>query len=143
MRSEPLLLALQLLLGLSLSLSPIELGDHPEPVLAIDLDEDPVVLDFDGARHQLENDHSVVLDLPQHEALHVVVDLPEDAVGLFVTIDGAWVDTIAAAGGFMPLDFEVLPTSGELGFEIAMPGQRAPTLPDVVVVTKDDDPDPR
>ena len=39
MRSEPLLLALQLLLGLSLSLSPIELGDHPEPVLAIDLDD--------------------------------------------------------------------------------------------------------
>jgi hypothetical protein len=144
MRSETFLLALQLLLGISLPHYPDALEALPDPVLSIDLDEDTVVLTLDGIRYEVNHRHVVALDLPRSDTLHVVVDLPDDAVGLFVTIDGVWIDNIVGKeGGDVPLDFELLPPNGELGFEIAMPGQRAPTLPDVVIVANDDDPDPR
>ena len=56
--------------------------------------------------------------------------------------DGSWTDTLRLRG--TRFDYIIRPGGAEVyGFEIADPGQPAPTIPDIVLTPIEDAPEPR
>lgn len=110
-----------------------------EPGVLVHLQHHRGVVELDGCLYEL--DRPLEID---HDGLGVVSVLLElhDAGGtfeLFVSSDAA-VETHSLAEPFAV--FSLGPSSPSLGFELAAPGQSAPTVPVVVAKPVDEDPPP-
>ncbi len=75
-----------------------------------------------------------------HITLLIVVPL---GARVFVIEDGQVTDEIDPPITSEVVALDVYQKSGEVGLAIALPGQPAPTVPDVVIRPTDDDPEPR
>jgi hypothetical protein len=118
--------------------------------IVIDLEQGIALVEVEGQLYALD-DRPLEVAFDDLERITLLFVVPKDA-GVFVTEDGLWtrelepsrLSTLLAfdlfdafeAGALSPSETE------EFGFQIALPGQPAPTIPDVVIRPTEDDPDP-
>jgi hypothetical protein len=131
---------------LTASLAPSSaLADDGETrIIIVDLEQG--VMQEDGLTSEIENG---VIEVPvgDLDLITVLFIVPPNA-GVFVTEDGVWTETLVPSETSRLLAFDLIeprvPASvpEEFGFEIALPGQSAPTLPTVVIVPTDEAPEP-
>jgi hypothetical protein len=118
-----------------------------EARILIHFQHDTPLVEVDGQLYALDGRAlEIGLDDLDHVTLLFVAP---PGTGMFVTEDGLWTEEIDPSATSELLAFDVFGSSvksfvpEELGFELALPGQPAPTVPDVVIRPTRDDPDPR
>lgn len=122
---------------------------YGEARLVIYLDQNEPLVEVDGQLYALGGRPlEVAFDGLDHVTLLFVV--PRNA-GVFVTEDGVWTQNLDPSSTSRMLAFDLPDMFGstppsseteEFGFEVALPGQPGPTVPDVVIRPTEDDPDP-
>lgn len=95
------------------------------------LRDDGAVVELDGCFHLA--DRPLLIDFTGLDFVTLIVELPDHAAGakVHVTMDDRWVETLDVSGS--TFSYAMGPEQA-IGFEIAAPGQSAPTGP--VVVSK-------
>lgn len=107
------------------------------------LDQEGSLVEVDGVIYSLGG-RPLELAFDDLELITLLFVVP-DGAGLFVTEDGVWTADLqpSTSSRMLAYDlFDTVPEPGEFGFEVALPGQPAPTVPDLVIRPTDDDPDP-
>jgi hypothetical protein len=104
------------------------------------LQDDRAVVELDGCLYLA--DRSLLIDFAGLDFVTLIVELPDHAVGaqVYVTNDAGWVETLDVSGS--TFSYAVGPEHA-IGFEIAAPGQSAPTGPVVVSKPSGGNPKPR
>jgi hypothetical protein len=114
----------------------------------IHLDYDEPLVEVDGQLYAL-GERPLELGRDELERITLIFIVPTGAT-LLVTENGEWTTSLASSSS-AALTFDVPATAFEagmlgsepisFGFELTFGGQRAPTVPDVVVQPSDGDPD--
>jgi hypothetical protein len=78
----------------------------------------------------------------EHLGYMTLLFIVPPVTGMFVTDDGLWMDEIEPSSVSRTLTYDLVDPLIPLGFELATPGQPAPTVPDVVIRPIENDPDP-
>ena len=104
------------------------------------LDEHALIETSGGCLHDVGTT-TLVIEFGEYEQTTLVFELPEhqDGARVYVSEDGAWVETLELGGDSFAW---VVNPGSSVGFEIAAPGQPAPTVPVVVIKPTSDGPEP-
>jgi hypothetical protein len=108
--------------------------------LVIYLDQGIALIDVDGKRYAI-GDRPLDVAFEDLDTMTLLVIVPTDT-GVFVTEDGLWVDELEPSPVSRTLTYDLVDPLIPFGFELAVPGQPAPTVPDVVIRPTENDPDP-
>lgn len=100
---------------------------------------DRAVAELDDCFYTL--DRELLIDVGTLDTVVMLLELPDHSAGatVFVTEDGAWIDTLELSG---PLMSYVLDPHSSYGFEVAAPGQEHPVTPIVKTKPTSEDPAP-
>jgi hypothetical protein len=94
-------------------------------------------IEVDGQPYALDG-RPIDVPFDDLDRITVYFDAPPDT-GVFVFTDGLWTQTLAPSPTGELLEFDVYPSTASraepemFGFEFPVPGQRAPTVPTVVI----------
>jgi hypothetical protein len=112
---------------------------YGEARIVIYLDQDVPLVEVDGQLFALGG-RPLELAFDDLESITLLLVVPLKT-GVFVTENGIWTHELDPSITLVAFDLMV-GESDELALELALPGQPAPTVPDVVIRPTADDPDP-
>ena len=110
-----------------------------EAGVLVQLHEDRAVVELEDCFYTL--DRALEVEYGTLDFMVLLLELPEHSAGakVFVSEDGAWIDTIETSDTMLSY---VLDTSSVYGFEIARPGQERPTQPPLEIKPVSENPAP-
>lgn len=108
--------------------------------IAIHLDQGLTLVELDGQLHAL-GDRPLEVAFDDLDRITLLFIVPQDT-GILVTEDGLWIDELEPSAVSTVITFDLVDPLMTFGFELTLPGQPAPTVPDLVILPTENDPDP-
>lgn len=108
--------------------------------IVIYLDQGLALVDVDGQLYAI-GDRPLEVAFEGLDSMTLLFVVPPDT-GVFVTEDGLWMDELEPSPVSRTLTYDLVDPLIPFGFELQVPGQPAPTVPDIVIRPTENDPDP-
>jgi hypothetical protein len=108
--------------------------------VVIYLDQGIPLVDVDGQLYAI-GDRPLEVAFEELDYMTLLFIVPPDT-GVFVTVDGLWMDELEPSSVSQTLTYDLVDPLIPFGFQLAVPGQPAPTVPDLVIRPTENDPDP-
>ncbi len=108
--------------------------------IVIYLDRDIPLVDVDGQLYAI-GDRPLEVAFEHLDYMTLLFIVPP-TTSVFVTEDGLWMDELEPSTVSRTLTYDLVDPLIPFAFELALPGQPAPTVPDVVIRPIENDPDP-